>query len=329
MIIGKNRAALIAALAYIFVLAQTATAQPQSASLDRQRADAATVIVKQGDVAVTLGDVDTWMLEVPEQDRAGFIRSPERVESMLFQLLLLKQANVDARKAKLDQDPLVAAHMRMASERTLAKYQMDAMRKSIKSPDFNDLAHERYLSNREQFRQPSIANLVHLLITEGERGPEEAEKLIQKLYRQALKNPAKLEQLVAKYSDDASKGINQGRLKDISLATLDPDFARAAGDLTPGQLSEPVKSQFGWHIIRLDAIQKGRLPEFDEVKASIIAKMEQEYSENTFRSYVNSLREKSLDPNPAELEKLPFRYGGSPDDSASTAPAPAAPSAEK
>jgi parvulin-like peptidyl-prolyl isomerase len=329
MIIGKNRAALIAALVWAFAFSQTVAAQPQSANLDKQRADAATVVVKQGDVAVTLGDVDTWMLEVPEQDRAGFIRSPERVESMLFQLLVLKQANVDARKAKLDQDPVVAAHMRMAAERTLAKYQMDAIRKAIKVPDFSDLARERYTSNPDQYRQPAIANLVHLLITEGERGPEEAEKLIKKLYRQAEKHPAKLEELVAKYSDDASKVNNQGRLKDISLATLDAEFARAAGSLKPGEVSEPVKSQFGWHIIRLDAIQPGKLPEFDEIKDSIKASMEKEFAESAFRSYVNGLRERTLEPNPAELEKLPFRYGGSPDDSASAAPAPAAPSAEK
>lgn len=319
---GNIRAMRGIALGMMFAGAMhAAEVKEGSPNLDSLRADAGTVVVKQGEVDVTLGDVDTWMLDVPEKDREGFIRSPERIEQMLFQILLMKQANADARKAKLDQKPLVDRHMKMAAERTLARYQMEAVRNAIKSPDFTDLAAERYTANPEKYREPDIATLVHVLITEGERGSDAAKTLIDKLYKQALKNPAKMEEIAVKNSDDSSVVTNQGQLKEISLATLDLEFAKAARALQPGQVSAPVKSQFGWHIIRLDAIKRGRLPTYAELKDTIKADLEKEYVDNSFREYVNGLRQRELTPSPDVLGKLPFRYGGTPEAPATPAPA--------
>jgi peptidyl-prolyl cis-trans isomerase C len=330
MIHTTVRAMLSIALGMFFVAVTTVNAADEAnASLLEPRADAATVVVKQGDVEVTLGDVDTWMLDVPEKDRSGFIRDSERIEQMLFQMLVMKQANRDARASGLDKKPYVAAHMAIASERTLARYQMEAAKNAIKPPDFSELAKEKYTADPTQFSEPDTATLVHLLITEGERGSDAAVKLIQKLHKRVLKNPGKLQALVMEYSDDPSKSTNQGTLKNISLATLDPDFADAARKLEPGQLSQPVKSQFGWHIIRLDAITRGRQPEFDEIKAKIVSDLEQEYVDRTFRAYVDELRQRPLDPVPEVLANLPFRYGGKPEAMAPTAPAPAVPEAKQ
>ncbi len=325
------RAMLSIALGMFFVTAATTAtaAEEANAGLLEPRADAAKVVVKQGDVEVTLGDVDTWMLDVPEKDRAGFIRNSERIEQMLFQMLVMKQANRDARAAGLDKKPYVAGHMTMASERTLARYQMEAVKNAIKAPDFSELATEKYAADPGQFREPDTATLVHLLITEGERGSDAAVTLIQKLHKRTLKDPSKLQALVMEYSDDSSKGGNQGLLKDISLATLDPAFADAARKLEPGRVSEPVKSQFGWHIIRLDAITRGRQPAFDEIKAKIVADLETDYIDKTFRAYVDELRQRPLDPNPEILADLPYRYGGQPETAAPAAPAPAAPEATR
>lgn len=330
MITATVRAMLSIALGSFFAvnLPRVAAAEA-NANLLETRADAASVVVRQGDVEVTLGDVDTWMLDVPEKDRAGFIRDAERIEQMLFQILVMKQANRDARASGLDKKPYVVNHMAVASERTLARYQMEAAKNAIKAPDFSELAKEKYAADPTQFREPDTATLVHLLITEGERGSDAAVKLIQKLHKRTLKDPGKLEALVMEYSDDSSKVSNQGVLKNVSLATLDATFADAARKLEPGQVSEPVKSQFGWHIIRLDAITRGRLPEFDEIKTKIVADLEREYIDREFRAYIDELRQRPMDPNPEVLANLPFRYGGQPEAVDPATAAPLAPEVKK
>jgi peptidyl-prolyl cis-trans isomerase C len=305
----KNRVAIAATLSLAVCLSFNARAQSSPADLTVERGDESTVVVRQGDVELTLGDVDTWMLEVPEKDRAGFIRSPERIENMLFQLLAMKQLNLEARKAGLDQQPYVARHMKFASERTLARYHTDAVRRAIKAPNLSELAREKYLADPEVYREQDVGTVTHLLITTTKRGADEAERLIRKLRKQALKNPERFAALIAKHSEDPSAAVNEGTIKNVALDKLDPAFAEAARKLEPGQFSEPVKSEFGWHIIRLDAITRGRIPSFEELKDSIEEAAAREYADRTFRGYMNDLRQRAMEPNAEVLERLPFRYG--------------------
>lgn len=273
-------------------------------------ADAATVVVSQGDVAVTLGDIDIWMLEVPEADRAGFIRSPERIEQTLQQMLLIKHLVRDAREAGLDKNPLVEAHMALAAERTLARYQREKVARAIVTPDLKLLAAERYQANPEVFREPERADAVHLLITEQQHSPAEAKVIIERLYREAAKDPTGLEVLAAEKSEDPSAKSNRGRLQGFKLSDFDKDFVEAMRALKPGEISKPVKTQFGWHLIRLDRLIQGRLPPYEEVEAGLIAKLEQEYQLAALRKYTDDLRQQPMQPNPDALGKLPFRYGG-------------------
>ncbi|MGE3106253.1 MAG: peptidylprolyl isomerase [Lysobacterales bacterium] len=306
-----NRTTLKIVVLLLFAHSAFAGGDPTAANkITEPRADAATVVVSQGDVSVTQGDIDIWMLEVPEADRAGFIRSPERIEQTLQQMLLIKHLVRDARAAGLDKDPLVEAHMALAAERTLARYQREKVARAIVTPDLKLLAAERYQANPDVFREPERADVVHLLITEQQHSPTEAKQIIERLYRKAAKNPQGLESLAAEKSEDPSAQSNRGRLQGFKLSDLDKDFVAALRQLQPGEISEPVKTQFGWHLIRLDRLIPGRLPPYEEVEAGLIAKLEQEYQLAALRKYTDDLRQQPMQPNPDALGKLPFRYGG-------------------
>jgi hypothetical protein len=271
--------------------------------------DADTVIVAQGDIAITLGDLDAWMQDVPADKRAGFIRSPDRIETTLFQLLMIKQLNREAKAQGLDKDPFIQRQVQMQVERTIARYQREKVANAITAPDLSDLAKERYLANPEQFRGPDVVTVVHLLITEKDRGADAAKKLIDKLYKVARKNPAKLEKLALANSEDPTVQNNSGVLKNVKLADLAPKFAEAARQLQPGELSAPVPSEFGWHLIRLDAIDRGALPAFEDIKDKLTAQLEQEWRSKTYNAYFDDLRQRALKPDPEVMAELPFRYG--------------------
>ena len=69
---------------------------------------------------------------------------------------------------------------------------------------------------------------------------------------------------------------------------IDPDYGEALFSLeTEGDISEVVNSQFGLHIIRLDGVRADGYKSFEEVKPVIIAEIEQEYSEQRLKEYVN------------------------------------------
>jgi peptidyl-prolyl cis-trans isomerase C len=108
----------------------------------------------------------------------------------------------------------------------------------------------------------------HILVAK----EEEAKAIIAN-----LKKGAKFEDLAKKQSKDPGSGANGGDLDWANAKSYVPEFSEAMVKLTKGQTTQaPVKSQFGFHVIRLDDVRDAQLPKFDDVKAQIQQQMQQE-----------------------------------------------------
>jgi peptidyl-prolyl cis-trans isomerase C len=91
-----------------------------------------------------------------------------------------------------------------------------------------------------------------------------------------LKKGAKFEDLAKKASKDPGSGANGGDLDWANAASYVPEFSNAMIKLEKGQLTDtPVKSQFGYHIIRVDDVREAQLPKLDEVKPQITQQLTQ------------------------------------------------------
>ena len=91
-----------------------------------------------------------------------------------------------------------------------------------------------------------------------------------------LKKGGKFEDLAKKASKDPGSGANGGDLDCASAASYVPEFSNAMVKLEKGQMTDvPVKSQFGFHIIRVDDVREAQLPKLDEVKPQISQQLTQ------------------------------------------------------
>jgi len=92
-----------------------------------------------------------------------------------------------------------------------------------------------------------------------------------------LKKGQKFEDLAKKQSKDPGSGANGGDLDWANASSYVPEFAQAMVKLNKGQTSqEPVKSQFGFHVIRLDDVREAQLPKLEEVKPQIAQQLQQQ-----------------------------------------------------
>ncbi len=92
-----------------------------------------------------------------------------------------------------------------------------------------------------------------------------------------IKKGAKFEDLAKKNSKDPGSGANGGDLDWASAGSYVAEFSNAMVKLGKGELSEaPVKSQFGWHIIRVDDVRDAQLPKLEEVKPQIAQQLQQQ-----------------------------------------------------
>ena len=106
----------------------------------------------------------------------------------------------------------------------------------------------------------------------------------------ALKKGGKFEEMAKKQSKDAGSGANGGDLDWANPSSYVAEFTEAMLKLNKGQLTEtPVKTQFGYHVIRVDDIRTAALPPFAELKPQIAQQIEQQ----RLGAYQQGLREKA------------------------------------
>ena len=93
----------------------------------------------------------------------------------------------------------------------------------------------------------------------------------------SLKKGGKFDEIAKKSSKDPGSGANGGDLDWASAGSYVPEFSAAMVKLEKGQLTEvPVKTQFGWHVIRLDDMREAKLPPFEQVKPQIAQQIQQQ-----------------------------------------------------
>ena len=108
----------------------------------------------------------------------------------------------------------------------------------------------------------------HILV----EGEDEAKSIIA-----ALKKGGKFDEIAKKQSKDPGSGARGGDLGWANPGSYVPEFSEALTKLEKGKTTqEPVKSQFGWHIIRLDDTREAELPKLDEVKPQIAQQLQQQ-----------------------------------------------------
>ena len=118
----------------------------------------------------------------------------------------------------------------------------------------DDQLRQTYEDNKAQYTQLHAEHI--LLKTE-----DQANAIEKKV------TAANFEELARKYSIDPSAAQNGGDLGTVSAAQFDATFVQAALALKPGEISEPVQTQFGWHVIRLISAD---VTPFDEVRTQLL-----------------------------------------------------------
>jgi parvulin-like peptidyl-prolyl isomerase len=276
---------------------------------DTANALPANVVARQGGVDVTIQDIDAQAAMIPEKDRAGFFDSPKRIESVVTSLLLKKQLAAAARAEKLDKDPAVQRQIQLAIDDTLAGAQLNHYRSTLKLPDFEVLAKEYYAAHQDEFLDKGDIVVEHVLISNKERTEAEASAKIGEIEAMAKAHPDQFESLVEKYSEDPSKERNHGRIEKAGSGKMVRPFAAAANALqTPGEISPIVKTEYGFHVLKLVERKPDTQKSFADVHNELISKMRANFIDTQMNQYSGDFRGNPLQASPDLVASLRTRY---------------------
>ncbi len=153
-----------------------------------------------------------------------------------------------------------------------------------------------YDTVKERYIEPEQRRARHILI-QGQDAA--AQKKAEEVYALAAKPGADFAALAKQYSQDAGSASSGGDLGLAEKSFFVGPFADAVFAMKPGELHAPVKTEFGWHVIKLEAIQPGKVKAFEEVHAELA------------REYARTEGERRFGERQEKLEQLAFENSGS------------------
>lgn len=227
-----------------------ALAQDEAVQLQGEDKVVATVNgyeIKASEVRMAFDDVIGQLPNLPKKLRYPFV-----VEFLVERHLLAQLANKDG---LADSDDY---------KRRLAAYQAKALRDSYLAQKISPQVTEEeikkvYEDEAKKVTETERVRARHILVA----SEKEANSIVDK-----LKAGEKFEDLAKQYSLDGSKDYG-GDLGYFTAPEMVAEFSKAAFALKKGDVSKPVKTDFGWHIIRLEDRKMGAAQPYDQVKAAI------------------------------------------------------------
>ncbi len=197
-----------------------------------------------------------------------------------------------------------------------------------------------YDKNPEQFKAPERVRASHILLSlKADSTPEEVtkkEKAAQDIAARAKKGED-FAAMAKELSEDPSGKANGGDLDFFTKEQMVPEFASAAFGMKKGDISDPVRSQFGYHIIKLTDRKDPETVTLEKAMPQLMAYLKQQKKQEAVQNLVKEIREKADVkinlPEPAPIAPAPIVPGASsapteavtPPVSAPAADAPAAP----
>jgi len=257
-------------------------AQTQPETKDAPKADPEKVLAKVADRDIREKDIDQVIRMMGPQG-AMMYDNPQGRRAVLDELVSMHLFALKGAEEKLDQTPEFKTAVETFRNQSLARAAIDASLKDVTVSD--EEAKKFYDEHPDQFTQPERVHVRHVLISDDVTSADAIAKI-----QADLKAGVSFDE-VAKSRSLCPSAAQGGDLGEVSKGQMVPEFEAAAFALkNPGDLSEPVKTQFGWHIIRLEGRTPSSVEPFDTVKPQLVQYLTNEKKGEAFKNAVEGLK---------------------------------------
>jgi peptidyl-prolyl cis-trans isomerase C len=228
---------------------------------------------------ITEADLNAAMSRLP-QDRKQYFVSEEGKKQLLQQLITWELMYDYALEKDMDQKEEYKTQLEEAKKGILSQMVINDVLSNIHVDDKE--IEEYYNANKSKFSEGEQVSARHILVDTEEK----ANEIIS-----AINNGLSFEEAANTYSSCPSKAQG-GSLGHFGRGMMVPEFEEAAFSLEQGVLSQPVKTQFGYHLIIVDHKHGAGEKPLSEVKGQITQMLVQEKQNKTYMNFVEGLQNK-------------------------------------
>lgn len=237
----------------------------------------AKILATVGGQNITEADVEQLLASLGRQGDA--YRSPEGRAAILEELINRKLFLMEAVRNLWEAEPAFKAQLKQAKESLLTGY---AMEKALSAVTVKDEDIEKfYEENKDRMTSGETVNASHILV--------ETEEQANAIREEIAGGKLTFAEAAKKYSSCPSKEQG-GNLGDFGRGQMVPEFEAAAFAMQEGELSAPVKTQFGYHLIQLNKHNEAEIAPLSAVREEIRANLMREKQQAAYQSKVNQLK---------------------------------------
>lgn len=236
------------------------------------------ILAKVGTLTVTEAEVNEML--------AGFAARGQNYDNaqgraiILEQLIANKLLLLDAQKNMYEYNPEFKAQLNKVKEEMLINFAAAKALESVK-PATDDETKEYYEANKEHFVAGETVSASHVLVDSAEKA--------QEILGDINSGKISFEDAARTYSSCPSKE-NGGNLGEFTKGQMVPEFDEAVFSMNVGEITGPVKTQFGYHLIKLNAKNEAKVYEYEEIKNEIRELASKEKQQKAYRSKLNQLK---------------------------------------
>ena len=206
-------------------------------------------------------------------------QSPEGMKKVVDELINQEVLYLDAIEKNLGEEEEFKVELERLKEGLIKQYAVNKLLSGITVED--EEVKKFYQENKEQFKNPESARASHILVDSEEKAKEALND---------IENGMSFEDAAKKYSSCPSKD-QSGDLGEFTRGKMIPEFEEAAFAMEVDTISQPVKTQFGYHVIKLVEKKQESQSSFEEVKEQISQQLIAMNQQQAYLNKTNELRE--------------------------------------
>ncbi len=229
---------------------------------------------------ITEKDLNAIIMRYPEEQRAMF-SSEMGKKQLLEQMISFELMNKLGKEMKLNETEEYKAGLEQLEKDLLTQMTINKVLSEVTVTDED--AKKYYKENKTQFDQPATVSAKHILV--------DTEELCSEVKERIENGELSFEDAAKEYSTCPSNAQG-GSLGVFGRGMMVPEFEDAAFELELEKISEPVKTQFGYHLIKVETKNEAKAASFDEVKNKIVQQLIQKNQEKKYMDVMKELENK-------------------------------------
>lgn len=262
------------------------------------------VIGRIGEVEVKLDDVRASLLHLGPDEEAAVSKDPALLNQVVRSLLVQKLLLSELAGQQWDQKPEVIAKLQRARESALTESYLQSIATPPDSYPSEQELQAAYDANKASFGIPKQFRVAQIFVAlaagSDKEATDKAQKKLDAIRKSLKQTPASFADLAKKDSDEKDSASRGGEIGWLSEAQIQPEIRAQLPKLELGTISEPVKLNDGWHILKVLDTKEASTATLEQIRPQLAKQLRTEKTQANSQAYLAKL----LQDHPLAINEL-------------------------